>query len=244
MHTGQISSCVIAASVSILPSAPPSAALANWYGFHRSAPPRVEGLRQMEMETERKTRPVTQLDAHAACGSMGYAACMRGGARFAGGLRLYMCVSLAARAQQLYVCGAARRRCDWLPPCCSTSRRLSSEIRSWASVPPPPPTHTLSFCLLAPSFIYLCMVAHVSVLSPSTDSFIFPMFCLHEEECQARASACIPLLCDRISFLHIFSSVSPLCCSLLAHILDQIMRHIMGLMCLMACIKVGELRDG
>lgn len=106
-------------------------------------------------------------------------------------------------------------------------------------------------CLLAPLFFYLSAPAHIPTLSPVTGSFFIPsLFCLHAAECKADASACIPLLSDCISSLSILLSLSvssllsPLCFSLYAHICDQIMRHIMGLVSLMACIKVGELRDG
>lgn len=118
--------------------------------------------------------------------------------------------------------------------------------------PLPPSFSPFSPLLSACSLVfYLSAPAHIPTLSPATDSFfISSLLCLHAAECRAEASACIPLLSDCISSLSILLSLSvssllsPLCSSLYAHICDQIMRHIMGLVSLMACIKVGELRDG
>lgn len=130
----------------------------------------------MQMETERKTRLVTQLDEDAVCRSIGYAACKHGVVWFAGGVHFYTCSIHVAWTEQLYVCGAEWRHYVWLPSCCSTSPRLSSEIRSQASVSPlllsssPYSSLILSAC---PLIFYLSMVAHILMLSPVTDSLFF-----------------------------------------------------------------------
>lgn len=130
---------------------------------------------------------------------------------------------------------------------CSTSTRLSDEIRSRAC----PPTHThppplpssfpfspllLSACPLVS--IPLCSSPHP--YSSSRDTFFFSIFFHYAADCKAQASAHVALLSDCILSLSILLSlsVSPLCFSLCVHICDQIMRHIMGLVSLMACIKV------
>lgn len=116
-------------------------------------------------QTERKTRLVTQLDESAACGLIGYTACMLWCVR---GVDFYMCSLHVAGTEQLDVCGAERRHCIWLPTCCSTSPRLSGEIRSRACLSPSfhLPLHSpLSFCLLGPSFV-------TSLLQPTSLPFL------------------------------------------------------------------------
>lgn len=116
---------------------------------------------------------------------------------------------------------------------CSTSPRLSAEIRSQA--PPAPPFYLplhlpLSlFFVLAPYFI------------PLFSSFpLLPHLISH----RCFLSLCI---CPHPSLVAFHPSLSfclhILLFSLYAHICDQIMWHIMGLVSLMVCIKMGELRD-
>lgn len=126
--------------------------------------------------------------------------------------------------------------------CCSTSEWLSGEIRSQAN--PPFSLHLslqspLSCCLLAPS---ICRPL-----------FVLCQTYVYERERQREMHGCI--LCLYIDLpasllsLHFIPHHPPLLLPfspflpLSAHICDEIMRHIMGLARLVACIKVGELRD-
>lgn len=117
-------------------------------------------------QTERKTRLVTQLREVAVCRLIGYTACM---VQFVCGVHFYMCSSYVE--QNSWMCGDIG-----LPVCCSTSRRLSGEIRSQASLSPLLPSSSpfspllLSACPLVLFFFYLSAPAHILTLSPATDS--------------------------------------------------------------------------
>lgn len=159
------------------------------------------------MQMERKMRLVTQLDEAAACRLTGYAACT---------VWFVLCTfSICASHmfnKQLYACGAEWRRCTRLPTCCSTSPRLSDEIRSRARLSPLLPSSSsfaLAFCLLAPSFFS-------SLLQPTSLPFLprhvlfsfFPSSVFVQHERSAEASACIAPLSDCISSLSILLSLS------------------------------------
>lgn len=176
---------------------------------------------------EMKMGLVTQLDKCAPCRVIGYAACM---------------MWLVCSAHSLYV----------QLSCCTVLVEQSEDTGCLRAAPflwglvlksghkhvfPPSfhlPLHPpLSFCLLAPLFI-------TSVVQPTALPFLLWQFLLDmfsvfmQPSAKAKTQTHPPLsIC-----------LFPLLLSLYAHICDQIMRHIMGLVSLMACIKVGELRDG
>lgn len=105
----------------------------------------------------------------------------------------------------------------------------------------------LSFCLLAPSFFFLPLCSSPQPYPSSCDSFFLIYFLSSCRRVQSRSIRPHPSpLWLHLTPLHPSLSIclSPLLLSLYAHICDQIMRHIMGLVSLMACIKGGELRDG
>lgn len=150
------------------------------------------------------------------------------------------CILLyVAQTAQLSVFGAERRHC-----CLRAAPLLQGlAVKSGHKhISPPsfrlPLLLPLSFWLLAPSsFISL-------LLQPTSLHFLLPhivfYFLLLLSLCSWAQT-----LSSLIAFYPPLSiHLSALCFSLYAHICDQIMRHIMGLVSLMPCIKVGKLRDG
>lgn len=200
MYTGQTSSCVIDERVCLycqhtaergaIRATLPDIRLALWCTIVYCSPLEVAGnVRQTRAErgrcrwrgrqTERKTGLVTQLDESAARGLIG--------SMHACSLCFYTCSLHVAGTEQLDVCGAERRRCIWLPTCCSSSPRLSGEIRSRACLSPSfhLPLHTpLSFCLLGPSFS-TSPAPHPYPSSGGIFSSLLSIFCLHAAECKA-----------------------------------------------------------
>lgn len=108
------------------------------------------------------------------------------------------------------------------------------------------PQSSFSVFFFAPSFLTLSALTHIPTLSPEIDSFCFfpcsrvqsPSILLHPS----------PLWLHFIPRYHSPSiclfAASPSLILSHAHICDQIMRRIMGLLSLMAGIKVGEQRGG
>lgn len=101
-----------------------------------------------------------------------------------------------------------------------------------------------SVCL-PPRSLPLCSSPHPCPSSCVRFFFIFPSSVFMQLSAEPKN---LPALLSSMiafhpspSFSHYLSLPSV---SLCAHICDQITRHIMGLVSLMACIKVGEHRDG
>lgn len=158
----------------------------------------------------------------------------------------FLCVRIsclyAVWAEHLDVCRAEWRRCIQLRMCCSTSSRLNVEIRSGASLSP---------LLSSSSSVFLFPLFSCPLIFHSLCSNPHPYFFPPCSRVQSLRILLHPSpLSDYISFLGI---ILPLSVSFLlspplilshAHICDQIMRRIMGLLSLMAGIKVGEQRGG
>lgn len=123
-----------------------------------------------------------------------------------------------ARTEQLDVLWSRAKTLRSLPTCCSSSLRLSGEIRSQACLSPPllPSSSLLSVCL-APS-IFTSLLQPPSLCFPLFFVFfnVSSIFSLHAAECKSSASARIPspLLIASILlslYLSLRSVFPPLC---------------------------------
>lgn len=97
------------------------------------------------------------------------------------------CTLSVCAAFMLYSVSGAEWR-HWLPTCCSTSLRLSAEIRSRACLSPLLPSSSASSPLLlsaCPLVYYLCGPAHSPTIPPVTVSSWY-VFCLNVAECKSQ----------------------------------------------------------
>lgn len=153
---------------------PPSFELSGNVWLWRAAKTRAERCRWLGRPTERKPRLVTQLDEVAACGLIGYAACA---------VYITICITHTNRTAWCFW-GRAK---TLLPTCCSTSPRLSGEIRSQAHLFPLLPSSSPFAPLLLTACPLLLLSLCFSSQHPYTSScnmffFIFSFFCHHAAE--------------------------------------------------------------